>query len=292
MDFFAFTHKFPTEKKIIRHFIKIRYGNKVVCPHCGSHHVGQHHNEKFFICHKCNNTFSIFKGTIFEKSTTDLRKWFFVLNMFLNAKKGISACQVQREIGVTYKTAWRILKQIRLAMGNGELKEFIDSVVEMDETYVGGKPRKGSHEVLKRGRGTKKTPVIGAVNRTEKQIYCKVALPNTDGKALSGKQLLAVLEDVCKHSTIVVTDEFKGYNIFKTTNHIHFVVNHSCEYVNGDIHTNNIESFWSTLKRGILGNYHKVSTKYLQSYVNEFCFRYNNRNKDMFNLVLKQAILG
>jgi len=297
MNFLEFHQKFPTEESIIKYFINIRY-EEVTCPHCGCYKVYRRHDQpKLFTCKHCNNSFSVFKGTIFEKSSTDLRKWLYSLNMFLNAKKGISACQLQREIGVSYKTAWRILKQIRMAMSNEALKEFIDTVIEMDETYVGGKPRKeanidGTIKKNKRGRGTKKTPVIGAIDRNNKQIHCKVALPNEENKALSGKQLLAVLEEVCKRKNIVVTDEFKGYNILNHTEHTHYVVDHSFQYANGDIHTNNIESFWATLKRGIIGMYHRISVKYMQSYVNEFCFRYNYRNENMFDLVLRQAVFA
>lgn len=312
MNFFEFNKLFSTEEKAIEYFIKVRYNDKKpICPICGEVHtvVREKGRPKFFHCYKCNSSFSVFKGTIFEKSDTDLRKWFYAINLFLNAKKGVSACQLQREIGVTYKTAWRILKQIRMAMGNEKMKEFINSVIEMDETYVGGKPRKGNRKkdndknnngndktsppITKRGRGTKKTPVIGTIDRDNKQVYCKVALSNKDGQALSGKQLLAVLEEVCKLENIIITDEFRGYNILdKNTKYAHFVVDHSCEYANGDIHTNNIEGFWGTLKRGIIGIYHKVSVKYLQNYVNEFCFRYNNRKSNMFDLVLRQAVLG
>ena len=303
MNFFEFNNLFSTESDAIDYFINIRYGNnKPVCPICGESHsvVKEKGRPKFFHCYKCNTSFSIFKGTIFEKSDTDLRKWFYAINVFLNAKKGISACQLQREIGVTYKTAWRILKQIRIAMSNEEMKQFINTIVEMDETYVGGKPRKENKKSddenddennapkNKRGRGTKKTPVV---DRNNKQIHCKVALPNDDNKTLSGKQLLAVLEEVCKNGSIIVTDEFRGYNILNYTDHQHYIVDHSTQYANGAIHTNNIESFWATLKRGVYGMYHRISLKYLQQYVNEFCFRYNNRKENMFDLVLSQAVL-
>ena len=291
MTFLQFNELFPTEEKVIQYFISIRYKD-VICPHCGHHKVYRRHDQpKLFTCKHCNNTFSIFKGTIFEKSDTDLRKWFYAINIFLNAKKGVSACQLQREIGVTYKTAWRILKQIRMAMGNENIRKFINTIIEMDETYVGGKPNK--KDINKRGRGTKKTPVIGAVDRNNKQIHCKVALPNEDGKALSGKQLLSVLENICRRQNIIITDEFRGYNILEYTQHLHYVINHSAgEYSDKKgVHTNNIESFWATLKRGIIGIYHHVSVKYLQQYVNEFCFRYNNRHSNMFDMVLHQAIV-
>jgi len=145
----------------------------------------------------------------------------------------------------------------------------------------------------KRGRGTKKKPVVGVIDRNNKQIHCKVALPNKDNKCLTGKQLLDILNQVCKRENVIMTDEFKGYNILKGTENIHLKVNHSMgEYANGEVHTNTIESFWATLKRGILGIYRHTSIKYLQNYVDEFCFRYNNRGNDgMFDLVLRQAIL-
>lgn len=143
MTFLELTKKFPTEESVIEYYINIRYPNGVHCNHCGSSKVYQEKKrQKVFSCNDCLSTFSPFKGTIFEKSSTDLRKWMYAIHLFLNGKKGVSGLQLQREIGVTYKTAWRMLLQIRMAMGNVEHKEFIDTIVEIDETYVGGKPRK------------------------------------------------------------------------------------------------------------------------------------------------------
>jgi len=240
-----------------------------------------------------------------------MRKWFFAIHMFLNGKKGISGYQLQREIGVTYKTAWRMLKQIRTAMGNVDHKEFFDTIVEIDETYVGGKPRKdndhkddndntngtsgtssSSTPKVKCGRGTGKTPVIGVIDRNGKQVYAKVALPNTEGKKLTAKQLMDVLNVVSKqeNNNTVITDEFRSYMPLKNNNFVHIRIDHTkafSDHKGG--HTNNIESFWATLKRGIYGIYHHVSVEYLQRYVDEFCFRYNNRKNDMFAMVLRQA---
>ena len=300
MTFLELLEKFPTEKSVIDYYLKIRYGEKVACNHCGSVHVYQMHDRpKVFYCNDCINTFSPFKDTIFEKSSTDLRKWMYAIHMFLNGKKGISGYQLQREIGVTYKTAWRMLQQIRQAMGSKQPDAFIDTIIEIDETYVGGKPRKKNEDgnnqdkTNKRGRGTKKTPVVGIIDRKNKKIYAKVALPNQEGKQLSGKQLLEILRKTCEKDSknVVMTDEFRGYNILDKENIVHLRVDHQQMFSDGFVHTNNIESFWATLKRGIYGIYHHVSVKYLQRYVNEFCFRYNNRKTDMFGMILKQSII-
>lgn len=296
MTFFDLLKKFPTEKAIIDHYIIVRYGDNVCCNHCNSAKVYRKHTEhKNFRCADCNNSFSVFKDTIFEDSSTDLIKWMFAIHLFLNGKKGISGCQLQREIGVTYKTAWRMLQQIRIAMGNEAMKELFKGCVEMDETYVGGKPRRTNISSDKaknlRGRGTKKTPVVGIVSRENKRLYAQVALPNKDGQKLSGKQLLKIIMDNVTEKSTIITDEFRGYNILGRTNFIHYRIDHQKSYADGDIHTNNIESFWSILKRGIYGIYHHVSVKYLQRYINEFCFRQNNRdNINIFDLVLKQSI--
>jgi transposase-like protein len=300
MNFFEFLKKFPSEEVVIHHFIKVRYGDTISCHHCGCVSGLYHRSKqpKVFHCVNCGNTFSIFKDTIFEHSSTDLRKWMYAIHLFLNGKKGISGYQLMREIGVTYKTAWRMLNQIRQAMGNSENQEFIDTVIEIDETYIGGKPRKENRhddddDKPKRGRGTKKTPVVGVVDRENKKIHAKVAKPNKDGKKLTGKQLLEIINEVVKNPCIMITDEFRGYNLLNRSTHLHLRINHQEAYADGLIHTNNIESFWATLKRGVMGIYHHVSTKHLQNYVNEFCFRYNNRsNASTFDLVLRQSVIG
>lgn len=298
MDFLELLDKFPTEEHIIQHFIKLRYPNGIACNHCSSENVVRRGDKsKVFRCNDCQNDFSIFKDTMFEDTYTDLRKWMYALHLFLNGKKGISGCQLQREIKVTYKTAWRMLHKIRAAMGNKQsMENSFFPIVEIDETYVGGRPRKGGKkqgtgEEVKRGRGTSKIPVIGVICRKTKQVHAKVALPDAEGRKLTGKQLMSVLDEAVTRNAIVITDEFRGYNALKKTNHVHLQIDHTKEYANGIRHTNNIEGFWSTLKRGIYGIYHHVSLKYLQNYVSEFCYRYNNRkNPDMFDLVLIQSI--
>lgn len=306
MNFFDFMKKYPTPEEVIRQFILIRYKNDTPhCSHCGAvdRIVPEKDRPKFFHCNNCNSSFSVFKDTIFEKSSTDLRKWMYAIHLFLNAKKGVSGYQLQREIGVTYKTAWRMLKQIRHAMGNANNPEFAETIIEIDETYIGGKPRKENKAkksddddkntpTKKRGRGTKKTPVVGIVDRKSKKVHARVALPNKEGKKLTGKQLLDILSEVSTGKNTVMTDEFKAYNILKKTENVHLKIDHTKMFADGNIHTNNIENFWGNLKRGILGIYHHVSKQHLQSYINEFTFRYNHRtNDDMFDALLGQCVL-
>ncbi|MDR1278052.1 MAG: IS1595 family transposase [Treponema sp.] len=201
--------------------------------------------------------------------------------MFLNGKKGISGCQLQRELGVTYKTAWRMLQQIRRAMGNENMAKAFNVFVEIDETYVGGKPRKenvkldkngtvvpSEKEPSKRGRGTDKTPVIGVKERNSGKVYAKVALPNEKGQKLTGKQLLSVLDTVCADNTTVASDNFSGYNILDKkhdNNFIHLSVNHSAgQFSNGKgVHTNGIENFWGILKRGWVGPFNVYCGLYI-----------------------------
>lgn len=301
MTFLELMRMFPTEDSVIEYYIKVRYPNGVHCNHCGSTKVYQEHaRKKVFSCNDCRSTFSPFKGTIFEKSSTDFRKWMYAIHLFLNGKKGISGLQLQREIGVTYKTAWRMLQQIRLAMGNESQKGFFDTVVEIDETYIGGKPRKSNDhddepKPNKRGRGTSKIPVVGVIDRINKKVYARIALPNAQGKKLTSKQLIDILSIVSKqgNGNTVISDEFKGYMHLESKNFVHLRIDHTKAFSDHNgIHTNNIESFWATLKRGVYGIYHQVSLKYMQRYVDEFCFRYNNRELDMFNMVLKQSVMA
>ena len=210
---------------------------------------------------------------------------------------------LQREIGVTYKTAWRMLKQIRTAMGNENLKNTFELIVEADETYIGGRPRKSNYNsetkrrYYKKGRGTSKTPVIGIRERGTGKVYAKVAIKDYNGRRLSGKQLLDVIETVTKENSVVMTDDFTGYNILnhKKTNpnhYTHITVNHSVgQYSAGNgIHTNGIEGFWAIVKRSVNGTYHHISVKYMQDYVNECCFKQNNRGDEAFDKVLTLGI--
>ena len=193
-----------------------------------------------------------------------------------------------------------MLKQIRQAMGNKDMSKAFEAIVEVDETYVGGKPRKANGKddddlpKAPRGRGTRKTAVIGIKERKSNKVYATVSLPDKNGKKLTGKELLSVLDKVCKDNTIVMTDDYTGYNILNyphKNNFIRLSVNHSSGVfsLGHGVHTNGIESFWALLKRGIFGIYHHISVKYMQEYINEFCFRLNDNT---FDGLVKQCVLG
>jgi transposase-like protein len=286
---------FPTEKEAIDYFFQIRYKGVLTCPHCGStaEVYRYRYRNKVCHCHSCNNSFSPFSGTIFEKTHRDIRDWFYAINKIaINGRKGISACELQRDIGGGYHTALRMLQQIRKAMGNVKDQEAFECIVEVDETYVGGK-----HKGSKRGRGADKIPAVGVLERNSGRVHIKVALPNEKGKRLSGVQLMDFIQEGCKSTATVITDELKSYSILdkKGSRFFHLKVNHSQgEYCNSKhpwIHTNGRESVWALVKRAYIGIYHHYSLKYMQRYMDEVAFRQSHRTDDRtFDVVLEQSI--
>jgi len=297
LTYFGLRKLFPNKEAVIRYFIQCRYGQDITCNHCKSTAVHQRGVSQFFTCRHCNNSFSIFKGTILEHTKLDLTKWTYAIHLVLNAKKSISGCQLHRDLGGSYKTSWRMLKQIRKAMNQERNRRLFDAIVEIDETYVGGKPRKGwdakTTGESKRGRGSRKTPVVGIFERESGEVYAQVAMPNREGKKLTGKQLFKIIDKVVKKSAIHMTDELSGYRILDKTGRTHFVIDHTKGFVNsGFIHTNSMESFWANMKRGIIGSYHHISPKYLQMYIDEFSWRFSNRkNENIFHDYMKRTVL-
>lgn len=308
MTYFEFTKRFPDEDSAIDFIVATKYKDGYVCPKCGCVHEKIYHqkyNRRFMYCNNCKSEFSALKGTIFENTHLDLRMWLYAMNLVIVARKGVSALQLKRELGIgSYASAWRMLHQIRKAMEKEEYRETFEAIVEIDETYVGGKPRKSNNKndadsnngvVSKRGRGTSKTPIIGVKERDTGKVHAVVANYNDEGKQLSGKQLFNVLKKVCKANTTVMTDQFKGYNILDRDNECNFLrlkIDHSVAYsLKNGIHTNGIESFWAILKRGMYGVFHNVSIKYMQKYVNEFCYRLNHRdNNEAFYSLVNLAV--
>ena len=275
---------FPTETDCIRHLERVRWhGGKAICPYCKADRTTSMPAESRHHCNSCNTTFSVTVDTIFHHTHLDLQKWFLAISLVLNAKKGLSARQLARDIQVNKSTAWSMGMRIRNAMF--EQPELMRGIVEMDECYIGGKPRKGTGP-HKRGRGTSKIPVVGIIERGGKIVAKPV-----DKSKLNQKSLAKfVRENVDIADAMLITDEYSGYLRVKTFMP-HAVINHQVSYADGEIHTNSIEGFWGLLKRGIVGQYHKVSLRHLHQYVTEFCYRYNYRNNPaIFELTLARAV--
>ncbi len=287
MDITEIFELYPTQADCILHLEDVRWQGKPRCPYCQSTNVTPAPKEQRHHCNNCNTTFSVTVGTIFHHTHLPCQKWFLAVSLVLNAKKGLSSRQLSRDLHVNKDTAWRMGMKIREAMREQGQRELLTGLVEMDEAYIGGKPRKGgSGEKPKRGRGTKKTPVVGMIERGGK-VRAKVMKK----EGLSAKKLTSLVRrNVDISNATLITDEYKGYLGIK---HImpHKTIDHSYWYVNGDVHTNNIESFWAILKRGIVGQYHKVSLRYLPKYIDEFTFRFNNRkHDDLFGLTINRAV--
>jgi transposase-like protein len=277
--------QFPTEEDCISHIETVRWHGVPVCPYCGSNRTSP--NEHRHHCNNCNTTFSVTVNTIFHHTHLPLQKWFLAISLVLNAKKGLSARQLARDLEVNKNTAWFMGMRIRNAMF--EQGELLRGIVEMDECYIGGKPRKGNKPrggTHTRGRGTNKPPVVGMLARGGR-IVAKV----TDKEHLRAKSLSKMVRDhVAVDDAVLITDEYCGYLRIKNFMP-HQVINHKICYVNGEIHTNTIEGFWGLLKRGIVGQYHKVTLRHLHQYVTEFCYRYNHRkNPALFDLTIARAV--
>src|SRR6476646_778334 len=268
-----FQKQFPTDAVCLDWLFRYFYPKGTVfCDKCQKE--TKHHrvvSRPSYSCDYCGHHVHPTANTIFHKSSTALTTWFYAVYLMAQTRCGISAKQIERETGVTYKTAWRMFKQIRsmLQEGNNPLGGPDSHGVEMDETYMGGR-RKGYKG--RPGAGDKKkTPVVGIAERRGRIIV--KATPNTNADTLTGM----VQEFVLPAST-VFTDDFSGYDRLKKHGFTHHRINHSAKvYVSGNIHTNSIEGFWGLVKNGVRGVYHAVGQKYLQMYLNEYSFRYNRR---------------
>lgn len=281
-----FAKMFPDNDSCLEWLKNHIYPEGIYCPVCKQ--VTPHaklHKRPVYACDVCRHQVSPLANTIFHKSATPLKTWFEAIFEMSTTRTGYSAKALQRSTGVTYKTAWRMFRQIRSILG--EDTQPLVGEVELDETFIGGKAH-NMHEAKRErlgGRGTAgKAPVFGAVERKGKVVAVNV--PNTDKLTL----IPIIKENVAPNATIY-TDEMSAYEPLNQNGFTHKIVNHSSHiYVVGNVHTNTIEGFWSLVKRGISGVYHHVSPDYLQSYVNEYSFRYNHRKDEtpMFQTFLSQ----
>lgn len=274
-----FLKRYATDEKCLEEIKNMRWSENIPCKKCKKNTPHYKITGRMqYACQFCGTHIAPLAGTVFEKSTTSLTLWFYAMFLMINTRSGISAKQLQRETGVTYKTAWRMFHQIRKLMAETSIIP-LDGEVEVDETYVGGKAKNRARTWIQGVEEEQKQVVMGMVQRGGK-VYLK-HIP-TNGKWALIKQIQEHISPKAR----IITDEWRGYHQLTKAGYTHDIIKHkTSQYVKGTIHTQNIENVWSHLKRGIFGVYRHVSKKYLQAYSDEFAWRYNNRKG--YNLFLE-----
>jgi transposase-like protein len=295
MNLIEATRRWPNAETAMAHLEKVRWDGRPICPYCKSEktciHASKDKSMPRWQCESCHRAFSATVGTIFHHTHLPLSTWFLALTIMLNAKKNVSNAQLARDLGLPYKTAWSLALRIREAMlSDPEQKRLFLGIVEMDETYFGGKPRRGNKRVddrpSKRGRGTKKTPVVGIVERHGHVV----ALAVEKAQLVATGLVTIYRRFVDAAASIVMTDEYHGYRGFAAITR-HCAVNHQISYSSGDTHTNAIEGFWALVKRSIYGQHHHYSRKWSNHYISETAYKYNNRqNSNAFNDLLRHMV--
>ena len=285
MNLIELTERIDSEEKARAFLEEMRWPNGVTCPRCGHKHISRLKDYHKFECAACEYQFSVTSGTFMHKTRVSLRKWLYAVYLICESKKGISAKQIERTIGVSYPTAWHMMHRIRSAMTPDVEADALLGLLEMDETYVGGKER--GIGPGRPGKRSKKTAVLGIIERGGR-VRCK-AVSNVGTDEIADFAALALQLDAID---VIYTDQLNSYRIFDPVFE-HKSVNHSVCYIDGDIHTNGIEGFWSLLKRGINGAFHHVSAKHLPRYLDEFMWRFNNReNGSIFETLLGNCAVG
>lgn len=269
MNLVKLIEQFGSEEKCRARLVELRWPNGVNCPRCESHSVSTIAERSQYDCNACRYQFSVTAGTIFHDSHLSLSKWFLAIYLMTESKKGMSALQIKRTLDIAYQTAWYLCHRIRAAMRDIN-SELLRGIVEVDETYVGGKTRH-----MGRGYKGNKAIAIGAVQRAGKIRLQVITHAN---KATLHK---FIADNTAPDTEAIYTDELPAYWGIEDADTRHESVCHSAEeWVRGDVHTNGIESVWSLLKRSIVGSYHKVSIKHLDAYLDELEHRFNNRKNE------------
>ena len=270
--------QFPNDDACLDYMFQKQYGTLLACLKCGiiNPKFYRVRKRKCYECNECGYQLSPLANTIFHKSETPLTKWFYAIYLFSVGKNGVSAKEIERHLGVTYKTAWRMAKQIRFMMQQSDNP--LSGIVEADETYIGGKAKLNQ-------KFMNKTAVVGIVEKKKGVGQVKAFTTRQANATVT----LPFLRTNIAADSILHTDESRIYSRVKR-DFTHKFVNHSkLEYVRSGIHTNTIEGFWGQLKRSLDGTYHCVSPKYLQLYVNEFVYRYNHRDVAAFPVLMEAA---
>ena len=266
--------QFGSEERCRTYLEALRWPDEIRCPRCDSDKISQITKRNQFDCDGCRYQFSVTAGTVFNDSHLPLWKWFLCVYLLCESRKGMSANQLSRTLGISYKTAWYLCHRIRAAMKQVNPELLLDGIVEVDETYIGGQ----YHDKDGRGRSLKqKEVVIGIRQRGGDLRFFKAE----DVK--SGTLAKYIKENISSDVDVIMTDEFAAYPgaLMKAGFHgkKHETIRHKDGlYVDGMVYTNNVESAFSRLKRGIIGSWHKVSAKHLPAYLDEMTFRFNNRN--------------
>jgi hypothetical protein len=300
---------FGSEEKCLNYLEAARWPNGVQCLKCGSSEVSKFKTNEttrertdrkgnvrevpvqarhLYQCNAegCRHQFSATAGTIFDKSHLPLTKWFMAVGIIANAKKSVSAKQMERDLGVNYRTAWHLDHRIREAMQDGSLGMF-GGTVEVDATFVGGR-----YDERRKRSPYDKQAVAGIIQRKTDAGHSKVKAFPVEREI--GKIMTGAIRDNVALDAEVMTDEHKAYYGLNKQGWKHEIVAHSKEeWVRGNVHTQGIENFWSLFKRGVIGSFHQVSVKHLHRYLNEFSFRFNSReSKDLFAMIVLNLLIG
>ncbi len=261
---------------------KLRWHDGIQCPRCGSKSIRNSYTRDQFDCASCGYQFSVTSGTIFHDSHLPLMKWFVAVYLMVESRKGISANQMKRTLNVSYKTAWYLCHRIRNAMIT-DTKKQLNGIVEVDETWVGGKMKNVGH-----GFKGNKVLAVGAVERDGDVVL--EAIKHADRETLHK----FIHSHTAPDTEAIYTDDWPAYDGIADHDTRHETVNHSAEeWVRGDVHTNSVENIWSLLKRSIVGSYHQVSKKHLNAYLDELEWRFNNRdNPYLFRDTLLKLIVS
>lgn len=273
-DFYSFTRQFPDDEACLAHLMQVRHGGtEIDCPKCGRRaRFYRLTRDRAFLCQHCKHHIYPCVGTPMERSRTPVHKWFYAMFLFCMSKHGVSAKELQRQLGVTYKTAWRMAHEIRKYMAEIDGDGMLGGHVEADEAYIGGRKRGGKAKGLT-GRGAGKSIVFGMAER-EGDVVARVV--ETAGR----RDLFPHIRENVAPGSHISTDEWMPYRALPKMGYSHGTVDHrSKRYVSGTDHVNSVEAFWLILKRSIRSTHVWVSRKHLASYLGEFQFRYNRRQR-------------